>query len=67
MIKGVIYEVGEVSNVKEKRESPVISEGFGNKPELDIAGISERVKGRLARIKWESPLSMNWSSRGITC
>lgn len=48
MIKGVIYEVAVVSNVKEKK-SPINYEGFGNKPQLDVAGISERVKGRLAR------------------
>lgn len=50
MIKGVIYEVDEVSNVKEKK-CPVNYEGFGNKPQLDVAGVPERVEGRLARNK----------------
>lgn len=50
MIKGVIYEVAKVSNVREKK-SPVNYEDFGNKPQLNLAGISERVKGRLARSK----------------
>lgn len=50
MIKGVIYEVAKVSNVKEKK-SPVNYEDFCNKPQLNVAGISERVKGRLARNK----------------
>ena len=50
MIKGIIYEVAKVSNVREKKKkSPVNYEDFGNKPRLNLAGISERVKGRLAR------------------
>lgn len=50
MIKGVIYEAAVVSNVKEKK-SPANYESFGNNPKLDVAGISERVKGRLTRNK----------------
>lgn len=50
VIKGIIYEVAEVSNVKEKK-SPVNYEGFGNKPQLHVAGLSERVKGQSARSK----------------
>lgn len=48
MIKGVIYEVAEVSNVKEKK-SPVNYEGLGNKPQLHVAGLLERAKGRSAK------------------
>ena len=53
MIKGIIYEVAKVSNVrgKKKKKSPVNYEDFGNKPQLNLAEISERVKGRLARSK----------------
>lgn len=50
MIKGVIYEVAVISNVKGKKSS-VNYEGFGNEPQLDVAGISEKVKGRLTRNK----------------
>lgn len=56
MIKGVIYEVAEVSNVKEKKKSPVNYEDYGNKPQLDVAGLSERVKGRSARYKLGKPI-----------
>ena len=52
MIKGIIYEVAKVSNVRgKKKKSPVNYEDFGNKPQLNLAEISERVKGRLARSK----------------
>lgn len=51
MIKGVIYEVAKVSNVKGGEKSPVNYEDLGNKPQLSVAGVSERVKGRSARSK----------------
>lgn len=54
MIKGVIYEVAVVSNVKKKKtnkKTPVNYEDFNNKPQFDVAGLSERVQGRSARNK----------------
>lgn len=50
MIKGVIYEVAEVSNVKEKKSS-INYEDFGNRRQLDVAVLFERVQRRSARNK----------------
>lgn len=41
MIKGVIYEVAMISNVKEGEKIPVCCEGSANKPQLDIPGFPE--------------------------